>query len=90
MMFPGDFDRADRMRIIHNNEVRMANLCLVASFSVNGVAELHTTILKTRLFRDFYEIMPDKFNNKTNGVTHRRFLLKGNNILETTYFWSAG
>ena len=81
MMFPGDFDRADRMRIIHNNEVRMANLCLVASFSVNGVAELHTTILKTRLFRDFYEIMPDKFNNKTNGVTHRRFLLKGNRIL---------
>ena len=81
MMFPGDFDRADRMRIIHNNEVRMANLCLVASFSVNGVAELHTTILKTRLFRDFYEIMPDKFNNKTNGVTHRRFLLKGNKPL---------
>ncbi len=78
MMFPGDFDRAG---IIHNNEVRMANLCLVASFSVNGVAELHTTILKTRLFRDFYEIMPDKFNNKTNGVTHRRFLLKGNRIL---------
>jgi starch phosphorylase len=58
--------------------VRMANLAIVASHSVNGVAALHTQILKTELFRDFSELWPDKFNNKTNGVTQRRWLLKCN------------
>ena len=80
-MYPFDPDRVNRMRIIHDQEIRMANLCLVASFSMNGVAQIHTKILETRLFRDFYEIMPYKFSNKTNGVTHRRFLLKGNSLL---------
>ena len=75
--WPGDTDRLQRMSIIEEGEtpmVRMAYLAIVGSFSVNGVAELHSRLLKEGLFRDFYELWPDKFNNKTNGVTQRRWL----------------
>jgi len=80
-MFPGDIERLQRMSLIDESGeryVRMANMCLVASSSVNGVAELHTQILKDSLFRDFHEIMPEKFLNVTNGITPRRWLLKAN------------
>ncbi len=76
--FPQDTERVERMKIMHNGHIRMANLAVMASHSVNGVARLHSEILKNHLFRDFYEIMPAKFNNKTNGVSHRRFLIKSN------------
>lgn len=76
-----DRDRINRMKIVHNGQIRMANLAVMASQSVNGVARLHSEILKNHLFRDFYEIMPAKFNNKTNGVSHRRFLIKSNPAL---------
>ncbi len=75
--WPGDFDRMRRMSIIeegHDKQVRMAYLAIVGSFSVNGVAELHSKLLQEGLFRDFYEFWPEKFNNKTNGVTPRRWL----------------
>ncbi|MBT6702167.1 MAG: glycogen/starch/alpha-glucan phosphorylase [Gammaproteobacteria bacterium] len=75
--WPGDVDRLDRMTIITGGDypqVRMAYLAIVGSFSVNGVAALHTQLLKSGLFKDFYELWPDKFNNKTNGVTPRRWL----------------
>lgn len=76
--FSQDRERIERMKIIHDGHIRMANLAVMASHSVNGVARLHSEILKNHLFRDFYEIMPAKFNNKTNGVSHRRFLIKSN------------
>ena len=79
--FPGDNDRLARMSIIEESNpkrVRMANLCIIASFSVNGVSELHSDLIKTHLFKDFYEFTPEKFNNKTNGITQRRWLLKAN------------
>lgn len=79
--YPGDNDRLGRMSIIEEGgekKVRMATLAIVGSHSVNGVAALHTEILKAELFRDFYELWPSKFNNKTNGVTQRRWLLKCN------------
>ena len=69
------------MAIVYNGQVRMANLAIVAGFSVNGVAALHTDILKTQQLKDFYELWPEKFNNKTNGITQRRFLLHGNPLL---------
>ena len=75
--WPGDHDRHARLSIIEDAQqpqVRMAHLAIVGSYSVNGVAELHTKLLKAGLFRDFYELWPDKFNNKTNGVTQRRWL----------------
>ena len=75
--WPGDHDRHARLSIIeegHEPQVRMAHLAIVGSYSVNGVAELHTKLLKAGLFRDFYELWPNKFNNKTNGVTQRRWL----------------
>ncbi|WP_031433573.1 glycogen/starch/alpha-glucan phosphorylase [Methylomarinum vadi] len=75
--WPGDFDRMRRMSIIeegHDKQVRMAYLAIVGSFSINGVAELHSKLLQEGLFRDFYEFWPEKFNNKTNGVTPRRWL----------------
>ena len=75
--WPGDTDRMARMSLIeegHEKQVRMAYLAIVGSFSVNGVAELHSKLLKEGLFRDFYELWPNKFNNKTNGVTPRRWL----------------
>ena len=80
-LYPGDVKRLQRMSLIDENGeryVRMANMCLVASSSVNGVAELHTQILKDSLFHDFYELWPNKFFNVTNGITPRRWLLKAN------------
>ncbi len=79
--FPGDQARKERMAIVHNGQVHMAHLAIAASFSVNGVARLHTEILKKRELKDFYEMSPEKFNNKTNGITQRRFLLHGNPLL---------
>ncbi len=79
--WPGDVDRLRRMSIIeegHDKQVRMAYLAIVGSFSVNGVAELHSKLLQEGLFKDFYELWPDKFNNKTNGVTPRRWLVSCN------------
>lgn len=79
--FPGDDARCRRMSIVEEGgekKVRMANLCIVGSHSLNGVAALHTEILKADVFRDFYEMWPEKFNNKTNGITQRRWLKKSN------------
>jgi starch phosphorylase len=79
--FPGDNDRLARMSIIEESEpkrVRMANLSIIGSHSINGVSELHTRLLKSDLFKDFYEFYPEKFNNKTNGITQRRWLEKAN------------
>ena len=80
-MYPGDEGKVKRMAILMDGQVKMAHLAIVAGFSVNGVAKLHTEILKHQELRDFYEMMPDKFNNKTNGITQRRFLLHGNQLL---------
>ena len=79
--YPGDNEKIRRMAIIYDGQVRMAYLAIVGSFSVNGVAKLHTEILEKQELRDFYEMMPEKFNNKTNGITQRRFLLHGNQLL---------
>jgi len=82
--FPGDNDRLRRMSIIEEGEpkrIRMGHLAIIGSHSVNGVSELHTALLKTRLFKDFYEIFPERFNNKTNGITQRRWLGKANTRL---------
>ncbi|MCL2030566.1 MAG: glycogen/starch/alpha-glucan phosphorylase [Oscillospiraceae bacterium] len=76
--YPNDSRRVDRMSILHGGEVRMAHLAIVGSFSVNGVAAVHSELLKHTILRDFYEFYPQKFNNKTNGITHRRWLLKSN------------
>ncbi len=80
-IFPGDFDRRKRMSIIgegNTKNIRMAHLAIVGSFSVNGVAELHSKLLQQGIFRDFYVMFPEKFNNKTNGVTPRRWIRKAN------------
>lgn len=80
-IFPGDFERRKRMSIIEEGDpqnVRMAHLAIVGSFSVNGVAELHSKLLKTGIFQDFHELFPGKLNNKTNGITPRRWLRKAN------------
>ena len=79
--YPGDNEKIRRMAIIYDGQVRMAYLAIVGSFSVNGVAKLHTEILEKQELRDFYEMMPEKFNNITNGITQRRFLLHGNPLL---------
>ncbi len=79
--YPGDQEKISNMAIIYNGEVRMAYLAIAAGYSVNGVAKLHTEILKNQELKDFYEMMPEKFNNKTNGVTQRRFLLHANPLL---------
>lgn len=76
--YPNEWDRIARMSIIGDGYVRMANLAIVGSHSVNGVAKLHTEILKKQELKDFFEFYPYKFNNKTNGITHRRWLLKAN------------
>jgi starch phosphorylase len=76
--YPGDWDRIARLAIIADHQVKMAHLCIVGSFSVNGVAQLHTNILKEIVFSDFYEIYPEKFIGITNGVTFRRFILQAN------------
>ncbi len=81
MKYPDNHDKVRNMAIIYDGQVRMANLAIVGGHSVNGVAALHTEILKKDVLRDFYEMMPDKFSNKTNGVTQRRFLLHGNREL---------
>lgn len=79
--FPNDNEKIKKMAIIYDGQVKMANLAIAAGYSVNGVAKLHTEILKTRELKDFYEMFPEKFNNKTNGITQRRFLLHGNPLL---------
>lgn len=79
--FPGDQGKVQKMAIIYDGQVRMANLAIAAGFSVNGVARLHTEILKERELHEFYEMFPEKFNNKTNGITQRRFLYHGNPLL---------
>ena len=79
--FPGDQNKISKMAIIYDGQVKMANLAIVAGYSVNGVAQLHTEILKSQTLKDFYEMFPHKFNNKTNGITQRRFLLHGNQLL---------
>lgn len=80
-MYPGNQEKLRKMSIIYDGQVRMANLAIVGGFSVNGVARLHTEILKNQELKDFYQMMPEKFNNKTNGITQRRFLLHGNPLL---------
>ena len=80
-MYPGNQGKLRSMSIIYDGQVRMANLAIVGGFSVNGVARLHTEILKNQELKDFYQMMPEKFNNKTNGITQRRFLLHGNPLL---------
>ncbi len=79
--YPGNQDKIRKMAIIYDGQVKMAHLAIAAGFSVNGVAKLHTEILKNQELKDFYEMMPEKFNNKTNGITQRRFLLHGNPLL---------
>lgn len=79
--YPNDQRKIEKMAIIYDGQVKMAHLAIVGSFSVNGVARLHTEILKNQELRDFYQMMPEKFNNKTNGITQRRFLLHGNPLL---------
>ena len=79
--YPGDQEKIRKMAIIYDGQVKMAHLAIVAGFSVNGVARLHTEILKHQELKDFYQMMPEKFNNKTNGITQRRFLLHGNPLL---------
>ena len=80
-LYPNNYHKIEKMAIIYDGQVRMAYLAVVASFSVNGVAKLHTDIIKKDLLPDFYELWPEKFNNKTNGITQRRFLLHGNPLL---------
>ena len=79
--FPDDDEKVARMAIVQDGQVKMAHLAIAAGHSVNGVAALHTEILKKESLKDFYDMYPDKFNNKTNGITQRRFLLHGNQLL---------
>ncbi len=80
-MYPGNQDKVKSMAILYDGQVKMAHLAIAGSYSVNGVAQLHTEILKKRELKDFYEMRPEQFNNKTNGITQRRFLLHGNPLL---------
>ncbi|OIJ12316.1 glycogen phosphorylase [Anaerobacillus arseniciselenatis] len=77
-LYPYEWNKISALAIIGNGEIRMAHLAIVASYSVNGVAKIHTEILKTKEMKDFYKLYPQKFNNKTNGITHRRWLLNVN------------
>ena len=79
--YPGNYEKIKKMAIIYDGQVKMAHLAIAAGYSVNGVARLHTEILKNQELKDFYEMMPEKFNNKTNGITQRRFLLHANLLL---------
>lgn len=79
--YPNDYEKVKKMAIIMDGQVKMAHLAIAAGYSVNGVARLHTEILKNQELKDFYQMMPQKFNNKTNGITQRRFLLHGNPLL---------
>ena len=81
--YPGNQEKINKMAIIFDGQVKMAHLAIASGYSVNGVARLHTEILKKQELRDFYEMMPEKFNNKTNGITQRRFLLHANPLLAT-------
>ena len=76
--FPGDWDKINRMSIFSHNQVKMANLCVVASHTVNGVSALHSNIIKESIFKDFYDVYPSKFTNVTNGIAHRRWLCQSN------------
>ncbi len=76
--YPGDWNKISRMSVLSHNVVRMANLCIVGSHSVNGVSELHSRIIKESIFRDFYDYSPEKFGNVTNGIAHRRWLNQSN------------
>ena len=80
-MYPGNQEKVKSMAILYDGQVKMAHLAIAGSFSVNGVAKLHTEILKKRELKDFYEMRPEQFNNKTNGITQRRFLAHGNPLL---------
>jgi glycogen phosphorylase len=88
--FPGDWEYIRKLAIIADDYVKMAHLAIVGSFSVNGVAKLHTEILKNREMKDFYQLYPEKFNNKTNGIAHRRWLLKANPALASLITESIG
>ena len=79
--YPGDNEKVRKMAIVYDGQVKMAHLAIAAGYSVNGVARLHTEILKHQELKDFYEMFPQKFNNKTNGITQRRFLMHGNPLL---------
>ena len=79
--YPGNEDKLRKMAILYDGQVKMANMAIVAGYSVNGVAKLHTEILKNQELHDFYEMFPEKFNNKTNGITQRRFLAHANPLL---------
>ena len=79
--YPNNQEKIAKMAIIYDGQVRMANLAIVAGYSVNGVARLHTEILEKRELHDFYEMYPEKFNNKTNGITQRRFMCHANPLL---------
>jgi len=79
--YPENYEKIKKMAIIYDGQVKMAHLAIAAGYSVNGVARLHTEILKNQELKDFYEMMPEKFNNKTNGITQRRFLLHANPLL---------
>ena len=79
--YPGNEEKVRKMAILYDGQVRMAHMAIIAGYSVNGVAKLHTEILKHQELKDFYEMMPEKFNNKTNGITQRRFLLHANPLL---------
>ncbi|GFI51109.1 glycogen phosphorylase [Lachnospiraceae bacterium] len=79
--YPGDENKVKKMAILRDGQVKMAHLAIVAGYSVNGVARLHTEILKKQELKEFYQLMPEKFNNKTNGITQRRFLMHGNPLL---------
>jgi starch phosphorylase len=88
--YPGNWDKIRMMAIIGDGCVRMAHLAIAGSHSVNGVAQIHTEILKTRVMNDFYQVYPAKFNNKTNGVAHRRWLLKANPELANLLYDAIG
>ena len=79
--YPGDNHKIEKMAIVYDGQVKMAHLAICAGYSVNGVAALHTEILKKQELKDFYEMFPEKFNNKTNGITQRRFLMHGDPLL---------
>ncbi|RGF40140.1 glycogen/starch/alpha-glucan phosphorylase [Roseburia sp. AF42-8] len=79
--YPGDNRKVEKMAIVYDGQVKMAHLAICAGYSVNGVAALHTEILKKQELKDFYEMFPEKFNNKTNGITQRRFLMHGDPLL---------
>ena len=88
--YPGNEEKVRKMAILWDGQVRMANMAIIAGFSVNGVAKLHTEILKNEQLKDFYEMMPEKFNNKTNGITQRRFLAHGNPLLADWVTYKIG